>query len=184
VLASGDTLSYAFGLTLGEHRGLRTVRHGGSLMGYRAELLRFPDQNLSVIVLCNLGSINPAPLAERVAGVYLGNIMDPPTDTAARTPQTPRAEQPARQPEPAALDAIAGEFSSDEVQATYRLERTADGVVLHRRLRDPVPLRAAGPDTYRAGSLVLRFEPDGAGGFGAFTVQAGRVANIRFSRTR
>jgi CubicO group peptidase (beta-lactamase class C family) len=184
VLASGDTLSYAFGLTIGRHRGLRTVRHGGSLMGYRAELLRYPDQNLSVIVLCNLGSIDPAPLAERVAGVYLGNTMDPPPADAARTEQPSPAEQPAWRPGPAALDAIAGEFSSDEVQATYRLERTAGGVLLHRPLRGPAPLRPTGPDTYRAGNLVLRFEPDGEGGFAGFTVQAGRVANIRFSRTR
>ena len=42
-------------------RGLRTDEHGGSMMGYKAHLLRFPDQHLSVIETCNLGSINPEP---------------------------------------------------------------------------------------------------------------------------
>ena len=62
-LNNGSPLTYAFGLTIGTHRGLRTVRHGGSLMGFRAELLRFPDQRFTALVLCNLASIAPAGLA-------------------------------------------------------------------------------------------------------------------------
>ncbi len=71
ILTSGDTIDYASGLSIGKYRGFATVSHGGSAQGYRTELLRFPDQRLSVIVLCNLGEISPTGLAREVADIFL-----------------------------------------------------------------------------------------------------------------
>jgi CubicO group peptidase (beta-lactamase class C family) len=76
-VASGRTLDYASGLVVGEHRGLRTVRHGGSWAGYRAELLRFPEQRTSISVLCNHSRSGPGRLAERVADVILRERLSP-----------------------------------------------------------------------------------------------------------
>lgn len=74
VLARGDTLDYAFGLRHGEHRGERTVGHSGSMMGFKAHLLRLPDRRLTAITLCNLGTIEPAELNEQVVDLYLHPI--------------------------------------------------------------------------------------------------------------
>src|SRR5690606_14090452 len=71
VLADGTRLEYALGLIHGKHGGQRTVSHGGSWGGYRAELLRFPDQRFSVAVLCNVATADPSSLALRVADVHL-----------------------------------------------------------------------------------------------------------------
>jgi hypothetical protein len=76
-LQSGKKITYGLGLVMTDFRGLRTVSHGGSWAGYRAELLRFPDEKLSVACLCNLGRTNPSELARRVAQVYLGSRMTP-----------------------------------------------------------------------------------------------------------
>jgi CubicO group peptidase (beta-lactamase class C family) len=84
-LSSGAALSYALGLSIGEHRGQRTVSHGGSWGGYRAELIRFPDQSFSVALLCNLGTINPSQLATRVADVYLADVLAPARVAADRS---------------------------------------------------------------------------------------------------
>jgi CubicO group peptidase (beta-lactamase class C family) len=70
-LNSGRALEYAFGLEVRTYRGLRVVEHGGDFAGYHAYLARFPDQRLSVILLCNLGNINQVPLAHAVADIYL-----------------------------------------------------------------------------------------------------------------
>jgi CubicO group peptidase (beta-lactamase class C family) len=75
VLNKGDTITYARGLMLGEQRGLRTVSHGGSWAGYRAELLRFPAQHTSIAVLCNVANGNPSGRARRVADVLLESQM-------------------------------------------------------------------------------------------------------------
>ena len=76
-LNNGKTLEYAKGLFISNYRGLRVVRHGGAWGGYRAELLRFPDQHFSVACLCNLANANPEKRAERVAELYLHDVLKP-----------------------------------------------------------------------------------------------------------
>jgi hypothetical protein len=76
-------MSYAFGLMPGSYRGLATVDHGGSFIGFRAQLLRFPAEQLSVAVLCNDGSANPERMARQVAELYLGDRMTPAAATTA-----------------------------------------------------------------------------------------------------
>jgi CubicO group peptidase (beta-lactamase class C family) len=71
-LSNGTPIEYGFGLELHAYREFRAVEHGGDFVGYHAYLSRFPDQRLSVIVLCNGSDISPAPLAHGVADVYLG----------------------------------------------------------------------------------------------------------------
>lgn len=73
VLNDGRTIAYALGLSVGESFGLRTVSHGGATSGYRAGLVRFPDQQLSVAVLCNVTSANGVGHALDVARVFLGD---------------------------------------------------------------------------------------------------------------
>ncbi len=73
VLNNGEKLTYARGLNVATYKGLKKVSHGGSWAGYRAELLRFPEKNFSVICLCNLASTNPSALAQKVADVYLAS---------------------------------------------------------------------------------------------------------------
>jgi CubicO group peptidase (beta-lactamase class C family) len=85
-LSDGTPLKYALGLEVGEHRGLRTVSHGGAGGGFRAELVRFPERELAVAVLCNAGSAPAEALALRVADGLLG-----PRTAAAQAQEAPPA---------------------------------------------------------------------------------------------
>jgi hypothetical protein len=73
-LNDGEVLDYAFALELGQYQGLRTVSHSGAWAGYRSELLRFPEQRFSVIILSNYGDMNPTGLAKRVADCFLADV--------------------------------------------------------------------------------------------------------------
>ena len=77
ILNNGNTSSYAMGLDLGNYRGLPIVEHGGSVFGYRTELLRFAEQKFSVICLCNIDSAVPEILAREVADLYLADKFQP-----------------------------------------------------------------------------------------------------------
>jgi len=68
-------IDYAAGLVHGMYRGLATVDHSGSDAGYRADLLRFPEQHFSVACLCNKGGINPSQLNLKVADLYLAKEL-------------------------------------------------------------------------------------------------------------
>jgi CubicO group peptidase (beta-lactamase class C family) len=178
-LASGEPLSYALGLGVSSYRGQRTVSHGGSWGGYRAELLRFPDQRFSVATLCNLGTINPTRLAREVADIYLAEVLDAPADPPARTAPAP---QPAPEPATAEPGEYVGRFHSGELQATYTLAVTDGALTLIRRGDSPQGLRAAGPDTFRLGPATLRFTRGPGGEVAGFLLDLGRIRNLRFEK--
>jgi len=71
ILNTGKVQTYASGLVTGEYKGRRFVEHSGADAGYRAHIIRFPTEHFSVIVLANLGEINPSNLCRRVADLFL-----------------------------------------------------------------------------------------------------------------
>ncbi len=73
LLNNGDTLEYASGLMVSTHKGLKTISHGGAFVGYRTQLLRFPDQHFSVAILANRADANPSRMAYKVADVFLSD---------------------------------------------------------------------------------------------------------------
>jgi CubicO group peptidase (beta-lactamase class C family) len=75
VLADGTKIKYGLGIALDSYRGLRTISHGGADAGYRSDVLWFPEQELGVAVLSNLGSFNPDQTAKAVAAVYIADKM-------------------------------------------------------------------------------------------------------------
>jgi len=70
-LNGGGDNNYASGLVLGRYRGLPTEEHSGADAGYRAELLRFPEQRLTVAILANASDVGAPTLAYRIADIYL-----------------------------------------------------------------------------------------------------------------
>ncbi len=74
-LNDGQTIGYAAGLFILHYKGLREVGHSGATAGYRGWLARYPDQRLSVAVLCNNGAANTTQLGHAVADVYLANAL-------------------------------------------------------------------------------------------------------------
>jgi CubicO group peptidase (beta-lactamase class C family) len=69
--ADGRTISYGFGWFLDPYRGHKRMSHDGSTIGFRTTIQRFPDDNLTVIVLANRADANPEDLALKVADLYL-----------------------------------------------------------------------------------------------------------------
>jgi CubicO group peptidase (beta-lactamase class C family) len=64
---------YALGLTVGTYKGVRQVDHSGSTAGYRAHLSRYPDQRVSVAVLCNVSTGEATGSARAVADILLAD---------------------------------------------------------------------------------------------------------------
>jgi CubicO group peptidase (beta-lactamase class C family) len=120
VLNSGKKLTYAFGLSLGEYKGLKTVGHGGSDAGYRADFIRFPDQRFSVVCFCNVSTANPSMLTRRVADIYLADKVkqEPPRPAATAPPAIADAEKPTEQE----LASKAGVYTERKSETTLRLE--------------------------------------------------------------
>lgn len=181
-LTDGEPITYAFGLTVDEYRGARTVSHSGSMMGFKAAFLQFPEQRLTVLATCNLGPIVPMDLARRVADAWLGDELEP---VKAEEPPATEEVSSTRDVNPFNADerdALAGQYYSAELDVTYRLEVADDGLWLVVRDMPPRRVQKTGDTEARAGSWRLVLDRTSDGVVRGFTIDAGRVTNIRFVR--
>jgi len=182
VLSNGDTIAYAHGLTVGEYRDLPMFGHGGSWAGYRTQFVRFPEQDLSIAVFCNVSDCDPAGRARRVAEVYLEGEMGPP---APPEDDDPEADAPPMFE--AELRELTGTYRSPELDSTYEL-LVEDGRLVADHWRNPRSvLTAMGTDTFSGDQWwfpEVRFVRDRSGRVVAFDVTGARVRDLRFERVR
>lgn len=155
VLRGGDTLDYAWGVDLSPYKGLRTVGHGGSFMGYRTHFLRFPEQSLAVACLCNRRDIDPGDRVREVADLWLeGEIRG-------------------------RLSPYAGRYRSDEVGSTWAVFLDDADLVAKGPDGERRPLTYEEPGVFGMGGADLRFERED-GRVTGFTYEGGRVRGVRF----
>ena len=190
-LNNGKKLDYAKGLFVREYRGLPAVEHGGAWGGYRAQLLRFPEQHFSVVCLCNLGNANPGKRAYRVADVYLGSLMKgKATEARGQVPEEPK--KPAVTLTAEQLRGLDGDYYSDELNVTYKL--AVEGATLKlKEMGGSVAFAKKGilpSDSFGAvGSdqfilhdepVSIQFQRAADGRVKGFVMNAGRVQGLLF----
>ncbi len=184
VLNDGTALDYALGIVHGTYRGVRTTSHSGGDAGFRSYLVRFPEQQLSVAVLAN-APLNTRTLAMRVADLYLSDEFEDPSNSRsilemANALPPPDTTAPTA---PATIDLKdwIGAYYSPELDITYRLLETPEGIVLRRRHLDDEVLNAPGSTLLGDGS-GMKFVPGGEDASDQILVSTGRVLNLRFYR--
>jgi len=155
-LTSGKKIDYAFGLVVTGYKGLKVVEHGGAWAGFRAAIVRFPDEHFSVICLANLGSMDPSGLAFKVADLYLAEKL----------------KEPGKNPEQKAEAIVVPENELAKVVGNYQERRF--GEWLEIILKEGKLL--AGP--FRGGRMIA-LVPTGPG---VFEVRPGQTAiKLEFS---
>jgi len=182
-LNSGRQISYADGLNISRCRGLKTVSHDGGDAGYRAYILRFPDQHFSVIVLSNTGNMDPDDISYNIADVYLAGYLGPKLGPVSA--ETPSLKTDTIDPKltPDQLKDLAGEYYSEELAALF-VVRAKDGHLSVRYPQGELDLRQTAADQYVAelpiGTLKFTRASDGASN--GFTISVGRVRDLRFDK--
>ena len=68
---NGKAQDSAGGLRVSHYRGIPIVEHGGAFVGFRAGMIRFPEQGFSAYCLCNVSEAEPTELLLRIADIYL-----------------------------------------------------------------------------------------------------------------
>ncbi len=84
--------SYAAGWMLQKFRGLNVQRHYGGAFGFNADLLRFPDQDTTVIVLLNTNAISATDLSEELAELVLAKEIEDSAEEPIKTIPFVRAD--------------------------------------------------------------------------------------------
>ncbi|MDQ3606503.1 MAG: beta-lactamase family protein [Gemmatimonadota bacterium] len=71
-LRDGKPLTYGYGLGVSEWEGMRRVHHGGGIPGFGAYLAYYPERDVTIAVLQNTDSRDPALTEDAVARAVLG----------------------------------------------------------------------------------------------------------------
>lgn len=164
-LSDGSAIVYAGGLRVEPYRGVASVTHTGSTAGYRAFLGRYPDQGLSVAMLCNASNVSTGGIGGRVADVYLGEAIDEAPRLDYETASAGRD-----------LDAFSGLYR-EPVTGTVR-HLTVDGGVLHDGSTPLVPLADG---SFQVGGSTVRYLFD-SGRASSFRVLDWQFTDRRYER--
>jgi CubicO group peptidase (beta-lactamase class C family) len=70
--------NYAYGWMVSTVKGRKEIQHGGGINGFSTEILRYPDQKVCVVVLCNVIPSNPGQVAHDLAAIALGEPYEMP----------------------------------------------------------------------------------------------------------
>lgn len=184
VLNNGEQIDYAFGLNIGEYRGLKTVGHSGSWRGFRSHLMRFPDQKFGVVILCNLDTFNPLRLAEQVANIYLADLLAPTEDPEPNIEAEPIEETKSESLTPEQLTEFTGDYYTEELDTTYTIGVRGNQLVAQHIRHDDILLTYA--DDHFLGEVwffpEVRFTRDETGRVIGFKLTGNRVRNLYFER--
>jgi CubicO group peptidase (beta-lactamase class C family) len=183
VLNNGKSSGYAFAIQNGIYRGLKTVSHGGALASYRSFLLRFPEQKLSIIILGNITPIPIDRLPYSVADVMLEKQLSPlpAADKMNSTTNNVKEEQKNFHVED--VKQYTGAFYSDELDVIYQVTAKGNELYCSIKSRKPVVLQPIAQDLFSMDDYVkLKFERNNENRIAGFSVNAGRVTDLKFTR--
>lgn len=76
-LNSGGFYPYGLGWRVAEQRGFRQIGHTGSWQGFKTSIQRYPDFDLTVIVLANLAEALPEAMSYGIAGIVEPRLAAP-----------------------------------------------------------------------------------------------------------
>lgn len=146
VLRNGRRITYALGLDVTSYDGVPEVSHSGATAGYRTFVARYPNQHLSLAVLCNLASANPVALGHHVADQLLTKPAVAAQSGAATVTLTP-----------AQVARWAGSYVDPLTDRVLHL--SAHGATLANDDAPDASLRASGPNVFQmSNNTVLTFE--------------------------
>jgi CubicO group peptidase (beta-lactamase class C family) len=77
VLNDGRKIAYALGLVVDTYKGLKDVSHGGATAGYQTFLARYPDNRVSIGVMCNGTSPGAGGIAAGITDEIFGPYPEP-----------------------------------------------------------------------------------------------------------
>jgi CubicO group peptidase (beta-lactamase class C family) len=178
ILASGDTLTYALGITVREFRGQPILTHGGASAGFRAGLLYLTDLDAGVFVQGNRSDFSPSLMFD-VAVAFFGEAFSAPMEPVTSEPNDVAEAEPF---EPAGVAEYGGRYLAEELQTLYTVRVTGGKLELVRRRHGASELRPVEADVFRSNVGRVVFERDDRNRVTGLRVTTGRVRNLLFER--
>lgn len=153
---------YGCGLTITTVNGHKRIEHGGGIQGFNAELVYWPDEHMTVVVLANLNGSAPSDIAADVAATVHGEKVTLPTERKEIT-LTPEQLKP-----------FVGRYS---LTPEVNVDITLDGNQLQTQLtgQPKFPLFAESPTSFflKVVEAEVKFDKNASGKVTQLTIHQG-----------
>ena len=182
-LADGKRNSYAFGLENKTYRGIKRISHSGSNAGFRTFFIRFPEFNLSIVLLSNRRDGNLNKVFE-IIDILLKDKL-PPSTTSLNATEPKKAEMEQKNKPSVNVDFFAGKYFSSELNSYYTIAidknrdlflTVNDGELTPIKVLDFVTLK-----TETFGTFTFKRKRNKALGF---SLSIDRIKDIHFENIR
>lgn len=138
-LTDGSDNNYGMGLMVGEFRGVPIISHAGGVGGFAAEMVHFPEHDLSVACLANTSAVSAAVKARHVAALWL-DLPEPEAAAGGARAGNQSQERPLLP----ADDRFAGVWLSADGEMVLRIERNEEDALVAKIGGMAAPLEPAG----------------------------------------
>ena len=122
ILNDGDTLKYALGLSVTKYKSWPVIRHGGSFVGFRAEMIRLPEKDIAIVVLANRSDAKPSRRANQIADILFGNPENPNKKLVLKDNGKEDLTNESKVYKAVQLKEFEGNYYSEELQVFYKLK--------------------------------------------------------------
>jgi CubicO group peptidase (beta-lactamase class C family) len=72
ILKNGKVIDYAWAIQVRNYNGRKTLEHNGAMLGFSVDMVRFPNEKFTAIVMSNSFKDFPTYLAYKLSDIYLG----------------------------------------------------------------------------------------------------------------
>jgi len=144
VLNNGESIVYAGGLEIKEHKGLKTIDHGGRGAGSWSDIIRFPEQNFTVVVLTNRSDAVATPLGYQIADIFLKeNLVE------QKKEETPKRDLKFIKLSNSELKKFESSYWNSKEKSSRKVFLKNDTLMYVRGPRSIHPLLAVGNDEFK-----------------------------------
>jgi len=182
ILNNGKTISYALGQSISVYNGLNCISHSGADAGFRSSLLRFPDQDFSVMAFGNFANFEATRITKAIADIYLEEDFTVKDKIVNARKNSKKTKYPSRTKQ-VNLEEYIGEFFSEELSTTYKFILRGDRLVAEHSRLDNITLHHLNKDAFDANAWFFKdinFTRNADNEISGFKVSSGRVRNLKF----
>lgn len=175
-LNNGDTCSYAFGLDISEHNGLRTISHQGGTGDFTAQYVQIPSEKFAVVCLFNI-PVDVTGLAYNITDLYI----------KGKTTKVDVSLHPEKaKVDPAILQAYVGKYFDEKQWLLATITRETDHLVFEAPYQDKFEIYPSSDTSFFVSfaDMKLIFSKDPQGKTEKVTIiQDGQKIPLRYMGT-
>jgi CubicO group peptidase (beta-lactamase class C family) len=175
-LSNGDTCSYAFGLDISEHNGLKTISHQGGTGDFTAQYVQVPSEKFAVVCLFNI-PVDVTGLAYKITDLFVkGN-----SETVASAPNPEKKIIGS-----AVLQTYVGKYFDENLWLQATITKEADHLVFAAPYQDKFEIYPSSDTSFFVtfADLKFIFSKDSKGGTAKVTIiQGGQKFPLKYLGT-